>query len=195
MLATNSLLKKTPFQALVDIVNYNNGLNIQPGNVVFENMIPLDGRRTQITIRALPVSGGVAAYTGQKTFVYKRLHVDESFSDADKNLTIRNPDSTQSLLNILADRYGILIDTSDFIIESIPSGATSYVLKANPASLRWVGQTTIAIIEPPPAIEDEITVVVLNGLVYDGYSPNVAANAELLFDDIMDMPSDFNDYI
>ena len=173
MLDTRPLLLKPPTDALVDILNFNNGKYIQYNSVYFENMTPLDGRRTQITIRALPHQSGVHRYIGQKTFVYHRLDLAELFTGDELDLTLVNPTSTYEILNALQSIDEFIFVQNDFVIETIPQGVTSYTLKAGPNSLRFKGEVTFNIAPPPLSLDDIIWNTLLGGVNYPTTSPMV----------------------
>lgn len=164
MLNVARLIKKSPYKALIDIVNYNNRTRIGYGYVDFINLRSLSGRRTEITIKAKQFPGYPAEYINEKTFRYNRLHIDTFLQTVDKTVGLVLPATTESVIAAFIAKYEIFLEPSDFIIENIPVGVFSYRLRANPSSLRWVGDTFITIVDPDDDIKEYFYDNVLNGL-------------------------------
>ena len=174
MLLTPSLLALTPVSALVAIINAENSLiggqTISSGSVNFIGLTPLNGRTTQVTVKAKPPQtslNGVPAtvFTGSKTFTYQRIDLNTFFNDLDDiTFNLNLPTTTYAILNYWQMKYGFAEGASDFIIETIPIGTTSFTIRAVEGSLRWVGRVTVSISPPLPSINQILPNNILAGL-------------------------------
>lgn len=101
-------------------------------------------------------------HTGQLTYRYNRLQVADVFGGMSLDLT--PPITVNGVMNNIALASGLVITDDDF--ENALITGSSFVLKAKPNSLRWVGETTVTLGEPGVSIllSEAFSNNVLNGL-------------------------------
>ncbi len=138
-----NLLKETPWQALIDMINAKFLLRLDSKTTILKELIPGTGVDTTIKIDAFRNS--TLPELTQDTFTYQRLRLEDFFPSALQINTIVAPTNSWIVANTIFKGLGIVIDRNDFIYEEIETLAdlSHYVLKANPYSLRWVGEVVI----------------------------------------------------
>lgn len=159
MLSTQRLLGLDAVEAIAAMMN-----DINPGNPTADPPIPaLNLRGPDLTVGLPQAAGGTHTlvqvtvrdpvsfmdylpYTGTVTFSYNRLPITTFAQLAFANYTLSLPATTQNLLDRLALLFGFPFDPSDFVMEAIVD-AGHYILKAQPTSLRWVGQYTVTVVD------------------------------------------------
>lgn len=194
---TIALLQKTPKRALVDIVNFHNNTTLEYNEIEVSAPTVIDNsRKTQVVLDA-PQRVHPAhqpRYFGQTTFQFNRLDLEQFFSPVELDVSLTFPATTFDILTLLEDRFGLVFDEQDFIIEEIEETSEGiYTLKAHPDSLRWIGTIDIPFVitehldnvldvvyldglgylEPTTPLESLYRVVALNGLSYDDFGVNI----------------------
>lgn len=147
---TADLLKLTPANALVAMVNWENGTSFQPDTFLVSAPSVIDNNGTNVTISIRPpasLTDHVPA-PGSFGFNFQRLNLNDTFKDVLSGFRPNLPTSTKVLLDELSARSGIEFYAGEFEEDYIDrENASPYRLRAAPDSLRWVGYTDIVIAE------------------------------------------------
>ncbi len=151
MAETALLLTLQPKDAIIRMLNDENGTNFPSGLFDFGQPEVISGRQTRIHLKVRrPVSklDDVIPPSGELDFTFYRLDVEDHFRDVLSGWRPTLPTSTQVLLDELSRRMGQKFFLEDFVLESISRhNAAPYRLKAKAESLRWVGELEIMLID------------------------------------------------
>jgi len=185
MSETLRLLKYDPAVALLIMANNHFNITLRPEFTTVGDPVVVAGSETltDVVIKTRDTIDEViySSYTGQMTYRYNRISVSEIF--AGMSLDITPPITILGVLTNMAAASGLAFTEDDFengLVES-----NSFVLKAKPNSLRWVGQTTVMLNEPGVSLQlaDAFSNNILNGFyppVFEEYPlPAVLAKPEL----------------
>ena len=181
---TLELLHKPPKEALVDIVNHHNDTTILAERVVFSNIQSLNGELTEVTIKKVdPPPLSTYRYKGQTSFTFHRLDLAVFFEGVVLEVELSLPSDTLEVAQKLGERFGFVFDENDFVLESITQdNYQEWTLKADPNSLRWVGEVALEITPPLPFLEEGFDKTRLDGFVHrmvDAFLPARVHNREL----------------
>jgi hypothetical protein len=147
MLTTKQLLGMTPKNALAAMLNdLNPGMRVDGNDLIVSDPVVQSGTVTNVnlTMRRSYAWNDFVPYTGSVPFQYNRLDIANfaalTFIDFNPAL----PTTTQVLLDELNLLFGIVFDPNDFFIENIDhNNGGTYTLRAQPNSLRWIGEYTL----------------------------------------------------
>lgn len=149
---TKQLLGMTPEQALVAMVNAENGTNFRPDGLIPDAPSEVAGLTTEVVLRARRASAAldVVPAPGAFTFQFERLALNGYFQGIMAGFRPTMPTSTQVILDELTVRTGQVFYHEDFHQDYIDrENAAPYVLRAKPESLRWYGAMEIVLGEWP----------------------------------------------
>lgn len=161
---------KKPHDALVHLMDQAN--NVSPPTpadaVYFDAPQPWseegDWRNTQVTAHGVLEKG----YSGSQTFQYRRPDLGLLFKDVIVTVVIPHHNATTedivAELNKQFDKLDLYV--GDMVHEPVPDGATSYVLKADPTSLYYIGQVEVIVERILLDISKDFTVTALQGFDY-----------------------------
>jgi hypothetical protein len=164
MTDTLRLLKYDPAVALLIMANNQLNLNLMPQHASVGAPEAIEGTRTKVLISTHDSTDEIIyrRHTGTLEYTYDRINVATIFGNA--VLDLDPPLTIYGIMTNLAVASGMAWTTDDF--ENGVISTNSFVLKAKPQSLRWVGEATIALNEPveEPSLADAFPVNILNGL-------------------------------
>lgn len=146
MFDTELLLSHTPEDAIVMMINAENGTHFPTGTFEFGLPEVIDGRHTRIhcKVRKPVHKQDEVPYDGEFDFEYYRLEMASHFADVLAGFQPTLPTSTQVVLNELKRRLKQDFYLDDVVLEEIGrTNAAPYRLKAKVESLRWVGELEI----------------------------------------------------
>lgn len=144
------LLGLKPRDAIIRMINDENGTRLPFEAFVVSAPTPLVGRQTKVTVSAIPSSSDEQdnPYSGSIDFTYNRLDLADQFDGILSNFRPPMPTSTQVLLDELTRLTGILFELDDIVLEDIvTSNAAPYRIKAKAESLRWVGYVDVTVLD------------------------------------------------
>jgi hypothetical protein len=164
MSETLRLLKFDPAVALLIMANNQLNTNLMPQYAEVSAPTALDEFLTSVVITTHPSNddGIYRRHTGSITYRYNRIHVADIFGSMRLDLT--PPTTVGGVMTNLANASGLVITDDDF--ENGLVTGNSFVLKAKPQSLRWVGETTVMLNDPGEAIQlsEAFPINILDGL-------------------------------
>lgn len=164
MSQTLRLLKYDPSVALLIMANNHYNINLRPEYARAVNPTALGETLTEVTIETFDSIDSFIyrRCVGTMRYRYNRIRVSDVFTDL--VLDITPPATIGGMMNNLALASGLIITDDDF--ENGLIEGDSFVLKAKPGSLRWVGETTVMLNEPAEyeSLADAFPNNVLNGL-------------------------------
>lgn len=98
-------------------------------------------RNTRLRIDAVPTS----RFEAHRTILYNRLSLAEVFDNGFSLTITEEPEHTRDLLPLILAQFDINLAVEDIVDEVIPSGTTTYTLKAHANSYGWVGEVDVVI--------------------------------------------------
>lgn len=159
--------KFTSQELVLAMVNAANSLRLDLNRVEFVDPVPTTGsHNTQATMRA-KAGGG---FEGSFPIKYNRLDFNVLFSAYPVILDPDNYDTSDQLLPIINEGYGLKLEASDIVVESVNIVNDKYVLKANSQSIAWFGQTDVVFRVDITAVSN-FPVTSLNGVFMPAYIP------------------------
>lgn len=176
MSETLRLLKYDPAVALLIMANNHFNIHLRPEFTSVSTPVVIDAAQglTEVTIQTKDSTddGIYRQYSGSMKYRYKRLSVEEVFAGMSMDLT--PPLTIGGVLQNIAAASGLVFTEDDF--ENGLIQTSSFVLKAKPTSLRWVGQTTVMLNEPGVSIQlaDAFANNILNGLYPPDFGPDIS---------------------
>lgn len=144
------LLGLKPRDAIIRMVNDENGTTFPFEAFEVSGPTVISGRQTKVTVTAIPSSSDEQdnPYSGSIEFTYNRLDLSDQFNGILSNFRPPMPTSTQVLLDELTRLTGIVFDLNDIVLEDIvTSNAAPYRIKAKAESLRWVGYVDVTVLD------------------------------------------------
>lgn len=143
--STTRLLKFSPEEALLIMINNHYNLNLRPEFVKIHPPQSLGGKLTEVLIEIIPSTNEVieSPYTGSFIYRYERLDLSEiqgSFC-----IDLQTPTTVAEVLSNISTSTGVIIDPSDFDNVAIDVESSNYILQASPSSLRWVGELSLTL--------------------------------------------------
>lgn len=136
---TLKLLKLSPHDAIIAMLNDVNGSAVDPRLVSTTQVQQLSGKRTTVTVTNLGLapSDGMIVYEGTLDFEYNRLVLNDEFADTVFKFNFPLPTTSTAVVKALFEALRWTYDQDDFVEEAVTS--SPYTLKAKPESRRWVG--------------------------------------------------------
>lgn len=164
MTDTLRLLKFDPAVALLIMANNHFNLHLRAEFASIGPPMIVEGAVTNVVITTHESTDEniYRQHTGQMTYRYNRLHVADVFGGMTLDLT--PPITIKGVMNNIALASGLVITDMDF--ENALVTGSSFILKAKPNSLRWIGETTVTLGEPGTSVllSDAFSNNVLDGL-------------------------------
>jgi hypothetical protein len=154
MFITRDYLKVDPWTSLIQLINDNYNFELQPGIVRLKEMVPKGAKRTQIEIipnRSTREDNSLPEIT-ETVFTYDRLDAGEFFRTTPAvNIDgLITPITTIDILNQIGERNDIVFGVDDFIGDTYDhytaGSEADIVIRANPLSLRWVGEMKVRLV-------------------------------------------------
>ena len=149
---TFSLLKMEPVEALIQMVNDLESVNIRKEAAILSDITYYGDGRVSFSLDDNQSQNpkNIARSLGKQSYIYKRLNLGEFYGGVLflSEFTGTFPKDTLELAQWLSNRSTIPFHTGDLIEEEIKDLDTGYILKAHPRSLRWIGQ--LPIVDKPP---------------------------------------------
>lgn len=165
MSETLRLLKYDPAVALLIMANNQLNTNLLPQYSSVSAPTSISGSLTSVEISTHETVDEYIyrRHTGSMVYRYNRIDVADVFGGMILDLT--PPLTIYGVMENLAAASGLVFTDDDF--ENALVLANSFVLKAKPESLRWVGETTVVLNEPREVIRfaDAFPNNILNGFV------------------------------
>ena len=143
------LLSLSPLEALVRMVNDQNGTNLQLDRFTASTPIAIGDTTTQVTLTAVPRSSSFDFETIQTTFTltYDRLDLAIFLKGVVANYTPTLPLSTQNILDQITALIGQKFTIDDIRLEEVTrDNGAAYAVTAKPESLRFVGSIVLDLI-------------------------------------------------
>lgn len=148
---TQILLRHTPEDAIVMMVNEENGTRFPSGTFHFGMPEVVDNSREtriRLTVRDSVHKLDEVPYDGVIDFTYHRLDMADHFDDILSGFRPELPTSSQVLLEELKRRLGQDFFLEDIVHEDITrANAAPYRLKAKAESLRWYGYIDVMLVD------------------------------------------------
>jgi hypothetical protein len=148
--ATDILLGLKPHDAIIRMINNENGTELPFESFVVSAPRPGVGNETHVTVSAVRSSSDEQdnPYSGSIEFTYNRLNLADQFLGLLSNFRPPMPTSTQVLLDELTRLTGIEFELDDIVLEDIVrNNAAPYRIKAKAESLRWIGYVDVTILD------------------------------------------------
>lgn len=141
MTDTLRLLKFDPAVAILIMANNQFNINLRTEFASVGTPVAVDGSVTDVVINTHPsIDENIyRSHTGQMTYRYIRLDLNEVFGDL--YLDVVPPITVVGVMNNIANATGLVITPDDF--ENALIVDSTFQLTAKPQSLRWVGVTTV----------------------------------------------------
>lgn len=159
--------KFTSQELVLAMVNAANSLRLDLNRVEFVDPVPTSGtHNTQATMRA-KAGGG---FEGSFPIKYNRLDFNVLFSAYPIILDPEEYVTSDQLLPIINEDYGLKLQADDIVIESVSIVNDKYVLKASANSIAWFGQTEVSFRVDITAVSN-FPVTELNGVFMPAYVP------------------------
>lgn len=147
---TQLLLRHTPEDAIVMMVNEVNNTKFPSGTFEFGLPEVVNGRETKIHLKVRDSSHKLdeVPYEGEFDFTYHRLDMADHFADILSGFRPTLPTSTSVLLDELKRRLRQEFFLEDIVLEDITrANAAPYRLKAKAESLRWYGYIDVMLVD------------------------------------------------
>lgn len=144
---TSDYLSASPWEALLQLVNDNCGLHLEPASTTLTYLESLsDDGETKVTLTASRSDNSLKPPFAYRVFKYYRLDLAVVLSDYDGGFIDPENDvhDTRWVMTWLSNKTGIAFDLNDFQHVTVRNMET-FVLKAHPMSLRWYGSITLTI--------------------------------------------------
>ncbi len=159
--------KFTSQELVLAMVNAANSLRLDLNRVEFVDPVPTSGtHNTQATMRA-KAGGG---FEGSFPIKYNRLDFNVLFSAYPVTLDPEVYTSSDQLLPLINEDYGLNLQPEDIVIESVNVVNDKYVLKASASSIAWFGQTDVTFRVDITAVSN-FPVTQLNGVFMPAFTP------------------------
>ena len=146
-------LKLAPWDALIEMINDQFHYSLVPNLTTLCGFEPLDNGHVKVilaTSKSKRDDAPIPPFNVHR-LQYTRLRLQDIFVDENDGTiegTGKPVNDTRYIVDYLADTYGYKFDQNDFIHHTIdPSNMEGIVLKANPRSLRWVGELRVSIVK------------------------------------------------
>ena len=145
---TELLLRQSPEDALVAMVNARNHTLFRPGDFIVSDVTAVADTRTTVTltVRSSSAAQDPVPEPGALEFTYERIPVGEHFSGVLADYRPALPVSTQTVLDEITRRTGQQFYPGEFEARYIDrANAAPFVLTPSPTSLRWVGELSVVL--------------------------------------------------
>lgn len=173
---TLRLLKYDPAVALLIMANNDFNINLAPQYAKVSEPTALGEFLTSVDIVTHPSNdpGIFRQVTGQINYRFNRIHVSDVFGSM--RLDVTPPATVLGIMQNLARASGLVITEDDF--ENGLVDTESFVLRAKPQSLRWVGETTVMLNDPGEtiALSEAFPNNILNGLIAPTFTDPIPLN-------------------
>lgn len=135
---------------LIGFINAKSGTSFTEGQLTVGVPAAIEGaqsgqRNTSVEVSGVPAQG----FNGTKTINYFRLDLAETFAGVVGGLNAKGPRESGRSADVLDDIFvqtGVQLEASDIVDEAVDfSAAGTYILKAAPGNLKWIGQVEVAI--------------------------------------------------
>lgn len=143
---TDLLLRQTPEEALVTMINAENGTTFRPGVFHFSDVRQITGSLTEVrvTTRRSSADLDIVPAPGSFTFQFNRLDIGQHFAGVLGGFRPTIPTATQVLVDEITRRVGQLFYDDEFELDYIDrENSAPYVLRAKADSLRWFGSLSL----------------------------------------------------
>lgn len=144
MFTTRDYLTLSPWEALIEIINDEHYLQLDPGTVTLKAFTPLTGTRTEVVVGTSRSTNeaNILPVLGDLNFQYDRLRLSDFLRQV-VPLNVRDfklPINTMDVVKKIGQVNNIVFDIDDFqhtLLTSYPSKPV--ILYAGARSLRWYG--------------------------------------------------------
>lgn len=164
---------KAPAEIVIDLINFDNGTDLQPNELTFGLPQPITGsHNTALEVTGVP---GVSRYEGSADITYNRVDLATVPGVRETGFGIFLDDATSisDIVVEISERYQINLTPDDYIDGPLPDVSNTdtlvnvpFQLVANPKSLIFIGEATLHVFRKNVLLRDVIRVTALNGLVY-----------------------------
>lgn len=159
-------LSKSAAEIIVELINYCNGTSLTSDMLTY--VIPpssITGTHNTVVIaRSTPTS----PYEGEMEVTYNRIDLGELFAELDPYLVADSGAKYISdVIPLINEKYKLNLTGDDYLDGPLPdssltpvSEGASFVLKANPRSLIYIGQAALRVTnnETTPALEQQCVI-------------------------------------
>ena len=158
---TETLLRLDPRDAIVAMINEENGTKFQRDELEISSPIALSDRLTRVVVTARKAAMDPdidrVIPNGSINYEYHRIDIGNYYNGMLSGFYPPLPTSTQILVNELHRLTQHVFVVEDFVLENIQNeNAANYILKAKTESLRFVGSMVVDVLDLEPL--DDITV-------------------------------------
>lgn len=159
MYTLEDYLAVDPWEALIRIINFERGVQLEPNLTELVNQQALGNKRLEVTLdarrSASPV--GVLPPLENLTFTLKRLYFTDVFKGNYQYNDLPLPFNTSDILKRLSASANVAFDLDDVYHEEYTEYPSSPIeLKAHPLSLRWEGTLPITVVN---GMQDNLTAI------------------------------------
>lgn len=146
---TKELLGLHPWEALIEMINRHYTKALDPAYVTLVTIDQLTDEKIFITLALHPSTSLHNQLPPEEllSVVVTRLDLQRFFKGPVSMVFTRRPVTTLDITRRILDQTGIVFDKDDVVNEVVPTGATNYLLKAHPRSMRWIGQLSITLLD------------------------------------------------
>ena len=127
---------------LVDLINSNNDLKLQPSRVAFTNPVDIDGDLSRTEVTAIP-----PGYWGTATITYRRLGLDHLFSFFTPRVLTEEGEvfiEDAEVIRRVSERYPVKLDIDSVtIVHEEREDGVYYVITAKDSSLVYKSSVTV----------------------------------------------------
>jgi len=156
---------KPPAEIIVELINYCNGTSLTSDMLTYGLPAVITGNHNTVVIAS---STSTSPYEGDLEVTYNRIDLGEYFADLDKFLVAE--DGARYVSDIIPQinaTYKLNLTRDDYLDAPLPdssqtdsSQGASFVLKANPRSLIFIGQVALRVTnnDTTPALEQNVVI-------------------------------------
>lgn len=170
-------LYKDPVTVLLDVIERENGVRLDPADYDFSVPEPATppadstaAYNTKITISANNVA---APFAGDLDIYYNRLDLADLATMVE--LYIQSPElaTTHDILPSLNRRFGLNLVNSDIVLKDTLEleGYRVAELEADPTSIGWIGAIDVNVVEGDLLLEEHLLTRALDGIKYPTQYP------------------------
>lgn len=142
-----AIMNKLGKVLVLDLLNTDNGTNFTFDDIVLHEPVPSvvpEGIRNT-TLLVTPAAG--SRLRNQQTVSYWRIDLDRIVPAAERIIPAVGITSTEQIVSLINNKYGLAIDNSDVLFESIDTSVLpmQYTIVANQYSYAFIGELEVTL--------------------------------------------------
>lgn len=173
-----SALNKVGRELVIELLNRDNFTNLTFDDINFGSpealVVTADIRNTKLEVSA--VDGG--RFRGRDVVTYWRLALDEVLVGTNREITAEGVTNTLELLDIINQRYDLMITHEDVVVEEIDTTTLpmKYLLRTIPGSYGYIKDVELDLVDSKTELSEVITITLLEQAFYPGLSDLTIGN-------------------